>query len=122
MPRGRPRKTVAVKPKPEVIETEQSVTASDESSTDDESPVIASDKPTETVEPEVTETEQSVTASDESPTDSDKPSPAVVPATFEMVGRFLTCTVCGTRASADIDRKLFCFNLHNHPLMEESNG
>ena len=77
------------------------------------------------VEPEITEAEitepvQSVADSDDSPTDSDKSSPAVVPATFEMVGRILTCTVCGTRASADINRNVFCPNEHNHPLLKET--
>ena len=66
----------------------------------------------EPVQPEVTEPAQPVT-------DSGKP-PAVVPATFEIVGRILTCTVCGTRASKDVSQNLFCSNLHNHPLLEET--
>ena len=92
MARGRPRKTTTVEP--EVTE--------------------------ELTQPEVTEPIQPVTASDESLIDSGKPSLDVVPATFEMSGRFLVCAVCGTRASKDINQNLFCSNLHNHPLLEET--
>ena len=74
----------------------------------------------EITDPEITEPVQPVADSDDSPTDSDKSPPAVVPATFEMVGRILTCTVCGTRASADINRNVFCPNEHNHPLLKET--
>lgn len=76
-------------------------------------------EPEVTEQPEVTEPLEPVTDSEESPTDSEELSPAVVPATFEMSGRFLVCAVCGTRASKDVNQNLFCSNEHNHPLLEE---
>ena len=64
--------------------------------------------------------EESDQGNEESINDEESIDQAVqrVPASFEIREKILTCTVCGARASADINKVLFCSNAHNHPLME----
>lgn len=45
-------------------------------------------------------------------------TPQLQPAKFAVEGRRTICTVCGTEARLDLDRKLYCPNAHNHPPLE----